>query len=112
MENLSFKNITDFVEYFGLKSAEGAIVFNADIVINKTGESKTVESEVHIITSNRLMTVYLLDDAIADMGIAEMYPAVNYAIVYIPSECLKINIDEGEKPVSIAVYPKTRKYSR
>jgi hypothetical protein len=106
MENRSAKNITDFINAFGLKDGEGLTIFKAGIVLRIADESKTTECEVHVITSDDLMAVYLFGDNIDGFGIRDMFRADAHEFVYVPWQCLNINTEKNNAPATISIFPK------
>lgn len=107
MENTSAKNITDFINGFGLRNPLGLVIFKAGIVVHVDGNPKTASSEVQIITSDDLMTVYLMDDAATtDLQIPEMYNAYEHECKFIPWQCLAINVNRETRHFTVAIFPK------
>ena len=106
MENTSTKSINDFINGFGLKDPAGLTIFKAGIVVRKDGSATTAESDVHIITSNDLMTVYLMDDIVDELDIPEMYRGTEHVFSFIPWQCLQINVQQHESQLIIEIFPK------
>ena len=101
--NESLLNLDRFIQDFCLRKPNGAIYFNATIIFCIDGNRKAEHSEVHIITSDNLGTLYFLNPQIIIYGLPDYFEARNYHFIYNSGECLKLEHNN----YVIAIFPQT-----
>jgi hypothetical protein len=75
-------NLICFIDDFNLRKPDNTIRFNAKIEFNLDGKSQTQTLETHIITSNKLDTIYLLPSHGATDGFPDMFDIKNFDFIY------------------------------
>jgi hypothetical protein len=101
----SLYELEQFINDFKLRQSPGVIAFTATIHFNNDGQTKTEESEVHVITSDNIGAIYFL--SIDGQAVPDMFSVRDHKFSYNPGKCLHI-----ESPVySVAVFPKTQSTS-
>jgi hypothetical protein len=99
----SLSRLEQFISDFNLRQSSGVITFTATIHFsNAAAESGTVESEVHIITSDNIAAIYFL--SVDGKIIPDMFSVKDHRFTYTKAKCLNI---EGES-YDVAVFPKTK----
>jgi hypothetical protein len=98
----SLESLNQFINDFNLRQPNGIVCFNAKI--NFKDDAKTKESEVHIITSDNLATIYFLNLNPAMDGLTDMFDINIYSFDYIDKQFLKV---ENEK-FSLSIFPVTK----
>ena len=83
--NLSTKNVANFISDFKLQQDDKTIYFNAVLEYHLPEEIKKINSEVHIITSDNLSTIYFLNPEIEKLGLEDMFDAKKENIHYQPA---------------------------
>jgi len=102
----SLSELEQFINDFNLRQSNGVIAFTATIHFNNAGQTKTEESEVHIITSDNIGAIYFL--SLEEQSLPDMFSIRDHRFSYTSGKCLSI-----ESPVySVAVFPKTQNISQ
>jgi hypothetical protein len=101
--NESIVHLNSFIGGFNLRKPNGVISFNAKIDFITGGTIKTKDSEVHIITSDNLASIYFINPSINKDGLPDMFDAKNTNLIYINNQYL--NIESGA--YSISIFPLT-----
>ena len=88
--NESIVHLNSFIRDFNLRKPNGVISFNAKIHFTIGEIIKTRESEIHIITSDNLASIYFINPSINTDGLPDMFDAKNTNLVYVNDQYLKI----------------------
>ena len=91
----SIENLTRFIDDFGLKQPDNTIRFFAVLEYNVNGETKREESEVHIITSDHLASVYLLFEKVLNEHLPDLFDARKNVMAYKHRQYLSIEYPNG-----------------
>jgi len=102
--NESLVNLTRFIEGFNLRRSNGAVYFNAIVILAINGIEKKEHTEVHIITSDQLGTIYFLNPAIKLYEFPDFFDAKKYLFSYVSGQCLKFEIGK----YIISIYPQVK----
>ena len=94
--------LQEFINYFSLRKADGAIVFQSNIVFHFEGVTTEKNSEVHIVTINEKQFIYLID--MDNTAIPTQFDTEQNTLSYIPTLCLRI--DKHDDQSVILIFPK------
>jgi hypothetical protein len=97
----SLLNLNEFIYDFNLRNPNGTISFNARIYFTIDQTIQTKDSEVHIITSDNLASIYFLSSAINSAELPDMFDLRTATLVYINNHYLKI---EGNR-YTVSIFP-------
>ena len=97
------KAIKNFIEDFHLRQPNGVVVFPAKINFNLNGHIKQRYSEVHIVTSANLDTVYLLNKDLKFEELPDVLKASTETFKYVDNKYLLIKTKDSGN--FIEVYP-------
>ena len=86
----SLTALEQFISNFNLRQPNGVVFFNADIHFENNGHSETVQSEIHIITSDNIGALYILN--LPGTDLMDMF-SVKKQLFTCTAECLKIEAD-------------------
>lgn len=106
--NASAEALTAFIREFKLRKTDGIVAFPATVQMYTNGKVQVIQSEVQVISSDHLDSLYLLspDDDLAI--IPEMFEAKHYSMDYLPGKCLVINSKDDEPVFSLRIIPNGR----
>jgi hypothetical protein len=99
--NESLQNLNRFIRDFNLRQPNGVVAFNAKIDFSTNQSSKTKQSEVHIITSDNLATIYFLSQDINSDGFPDMFDVKNTSFIYISNQYLKVETSN----CTVSIFP-------
>ncbi len=98
--------LDNFIEDFALKQPDGIVYFYAAIQFVVNHHMKLLSSDVHIVTSDGLATIYLLGLDAEAPEIPDMFTAKKDVFTYVANEYLRIEgTGEGGKYI-ISISPK------
>ncbi|HMJ48767.1 MAG TPA: hypothetical protein VK498_15655 [Ferruginibacter sp.] len=95
--------IKKFIEDFKLRQSNGVVVFPAKINFNINGHTKQRYSEIQIVTSASLDTVYLLNKDLKFEALPDVLKASTETFKYIDHKYLLIKTNNSGN--FIEVYP-------
>ena len=95
--------INKFITGFNLKHPDGMISFPARLNFNTNGHSRERYSEVHIVTSANLNTIYFLNKNLQTEDFRDIFKAPRDIFHYVSDKCLIIKSKETDNYVEI--YP-------
>jgi hypothetical protein len=100
----SLIDLNQFIADFKLRQPNGIVCFNAKINFYKDDDIITKETEVHIITSDNLATIYFLGLETSMDEVADMFDIKSYTFHYIDKQFLKVEKDN----LSFSIFPVTK----
>lgn len=112
MQALSFQSffnmrniaaINQFITAFHLKHPDGMISFPAKINFNTNGHCRERYSEVHIVISANLNTIYLLNKNLESEEFRDIFKDPRDIFHFVKNKCLIIKSKESDNYVEI--YP-------
>ncbi len=93
--------INKFITAFNLKHPDGMISFPAKINYNTNGHSRERYSEVHIVTSANLNTIYFLNKNLESEEFRDIFKAPRDIFHFVEDKGLIIKSKESDKYVEI-----------
>ncbi len=87
--NDSLKNLYQFIQDFSLRQTNGAVYFKAAIVFELGDKKQTRYSEIHIITSDHLGSIYLLNPETELSELPDILDIKFFNFIYMPGQCLR-----------------------
>ena len=106
--NESVESLQEFIKEFSLKCLDGTAAFYATIHILLNGRLQLLNSNVQIITSNDLATIYILDLDTADGQLPDMFEAKKNLFTNVKGLGLKLSGKTSNGNFIISVYPKEK----
>ena len=94
-----------FINDFALKQPDGVVNFNSIIQFHVGNNMQKLTSNIHIVTSANLDTIYIMDLNTRSWELPDMFTAEKDSFTYIEQECLRI---EGKGPAGnyvVTIYP-------
>jgi hypothetical protein len=102
----SIAALEHFITDFDLKDKDGVVNFNATVHLLMDGHFRVFESNIQIITSNHINTVYIIHGPENQSHLPEMFDPKSYNFGYAKREGLRIN-SNGEQPrIIVSIYPR------
>lgn len=95
--------INKFITSFDLKHPDGMISFPAKLNFNTNGHSRERYSEVQIVTSANLNTIYFLNKNLQIEDFRDIFKAPRDIFHYVKDKCLIVKSSETDNYVEI--YP-------
>ena len=102
--NQSIDALNKFIDDFALKQPNGIVYFYANIQMVINSHLQVLSSDVHIITSDNLATIYILSKSSKSWEGPDMFTPKKDSFTYIENEYLRIEStgDYGKYIVSIS----------
>ena len=102
--NQSVTALNDFINDFSLKQPDGVVYFYANIQVVINNHFQLLNSDVHIITSDNLATIYILGQNNKSWEAPDMFTPKKDIFTYVENEYLRIENagDSGKYVVSIS----------
>jgi hypothetical protein len=105
MKMESLQAINDFIEHWKLREPNRVAAFNA-LVDYLTDKSRhQFNAEVHIITSDNIVAVYILNNVINNKALPSMFVAKQDAFILNPEKSLVIIGKNNGLNYNISLYP-------
>ena len=104
--NESVIALDDFIADFALRQADGVVYFYASIKFIIAGHEQTLDSDIHIITSDNLATIYILGLGTKAWEIPDMFTPKSDDFVYVNNQYLKITAKGGARKYIVHISPK------
>ena len=93
--------INKFITAFNLKHPDGMISFPAKLNFNTNGHSRERYSEVQIVTSANLNTIYFLNKNLQNEEFRDIFKAPRDIFHFVKDKCLIIKSKDGDNYVEI-----------
>ncbi|MEO7049162.1 MAG: hypothetical protein ABI091_27910 [Ferruginibacter sp.] len=104
--NISFDALEEFINDFNLAIENGIIAFSAILHIRLNGQLQVITSDVQVITSDNLGTIYLLGLDKNEGYVPDMFEAKKNLFSYTKGTGLKITGTSNAGNFIISVSPK------
>ncbi|MEO5944988.1 MAG: hypothetical protein ABIP30_17450 [Ferruginibacter sp.] len=104
--NISFEALEQFINDFNLTIENGIIAFSAILHIRLNGQLQVITSDVQVITSDNLGTIYLLGLDKNEGYVPDMFEAKKNLFSYTKGTGLKITGASDAGNFIISVSPK------
>jgi len=101
----SISELDIFLKEYQLKNDHGIAKFDARISILKKGNFHSLDSEIQVITSDGLASIYILKPREDDMDVPDMFDGKKFLFSFDPGRGLKISGETGNENVSISISP-------
>lgn len=97
LKNSSLNALDRFIDGLGLRNPDKIISFNAHVDMSVNSGTIRFTSNVQIITSNSLATIYIISNDFRPGYMPDMFDPSRYTFSYIDGKGLEIiSIDPGE----------------
>jgi hypothetical protein len=104
--NASVIALDHFIEDFALRHADGVVYFYANIQFLVNHHMQLLNSDVHIVTSDGLASVYLLGLDTRTWEIPDMFTAKKDVFTYVINEYLRIEGTGEAGKYIVSISPK------
>ena len=104
--NNSFEALEQFINDYSLTIQDGTTAFPATVHIRLNGHLKIIASEIQIITSDNLGTVYILNLNKTEEHLPDMFEAKKSLFSYSKGAGLKISGSSDGDNFIISISPK------
>ena len=103
--NQSIAALEEFISQLELRESNGVTFFQATIHLLISGNVQVQKSEVHIITSDNLATVYITDLDCAFFKLPQLFEAKKQLFIFINNKYLKIEGNGELEKFTLSIYP-------
>jgi hypothetical protein len=103
----SITDLENFITDFYLKDYKGVVSFDGMIHFYIEGRLKIFESNVQIITSNHLDTVYIVCNMDNVENMPDMFDPGHFSFTYVKRECLRIRPVDANSKMVVSIFPRT-----
>lgn len=107
--NESITALESYINDFALKEPDGIVYFYATIQFDVNGHLQELDSDVHILTSDNLATIYILGLGAKPWELPDMFTPKKDVFTYRKKQCLIIQGKGDAGEYSVGIYPKDMK---